>query len=131
MHRAIVSVVVLSCAVALGADPSRANRAAEYPLKVIAFDTTPKRPKAGKPFLALAAILNEETAEPVSGVIRCRARVGSRGIRVMFKELDTGVAGCSWRVPAGTGGNRFVASIEVTSDEGYEATVPFSKPIRR
>jgi len=128
---ATASLVALSAAAALGANPSRQSRSTEYPLRVIAFETTPKRPKAGKPFVAVAAIVNEETAEPISGDIRCPARIGRRGIRILFKDLDMGVAGCSWRIPAGAGGKRFAASIEVTSDDGYAASVPFSRVIRR
>lgn len=128
----LITVAGISFFALFGTAASGANLGrAEYPLKVIAVDTTPKRPKAGQLFIALAAVINEETSEPVSGELRCPARIGRRGIRVLFKRLDTGVAGCGWTIPAKSRGKRFVASIIVTSDEGYEATVPFSKVIRR
>jgi len=126
-----VSLAALSVSVASGANPQRQERAADYPLLVVAFHTTPKRPKAGQPFLALAAILNQETGEPVSGSLQCRGRIGRRGVRATFKRLDTGVAGCGWTIPAGTGGKRFRGSIVVNSDDGYQASVPFSRAIRR
>jgi hypothetical protein len=128
-------LVVLSGS-ALAADSARPASTAEYPLVVVAFETTPKRPKAGKQFIALAAILNEQTGAPASGEIRCPAKVRGKSVRVQFKDFEMGVAGCSWVVPARTGGKRFVGSIEVVVTDDYDsstytASVPFSKVIRR
>lgn len=108
--------------VASGASaPNAPARASEYPLEVIATQTVPHRPKAGKPFTALVGIINAETSLPVeSGDVACPARIGHRGIRVIEKAFadGTGIAGCTWRIPAGAGGKRMVAKIEVYSDEG-------------
>jgi hypothetical protein len=128
-------LVVLSGS-ALAADSARPASSAEYPLVVVAFDTTPKRPKAGKQFIALAAIMNEQTGSPVSGAIRCPAKIRGKGVRVQFKDFEMGVAGCSWVVPARTGGKRFVGSIEVVVTDDYDgstysASIPFTKVIRR
>lgn len=128
----LLTVAGLSFFVLFGTAASGANLGnAEYPLQVIAVKTNPNRPKAGQLFIAMAAIVNQETAEPVAGELSCPARIGRKGVRVAFKRLDTGVAGCAWTIPGKTGGKRLVASILVESDEGYEAKVPFSRVIRR
>ena len=133
---AVGALLVALSSSALAADSTRPASSAEYPLVVVAFETTPKRPKAGKQFIALAAILNEQTGAPASGEIRCPAKIRGKSVRVQFKDFDMGVAGCSWVVPARTGGKRFVGSLEVVvtdDDDGstYKASIPFSKVIRR
>ena len=100
---------------------NRPARASEYPLLVVAVKTDPKRPKAGKPFTALIGILNQDTGEPVqSGQVSCPARIGHRGVRMMDKAFvdGTGIAGCTWMIPARSGRKHMVAKVEVYSDEG-------------
>jgi len=133
---AVGALLVALSSSALAADSARPASSAEYPLVVVAFETTPKRPKAGKQFIAVAGILNDETGAPVSGAIRCPARIHGKGVRVQFKAFEEGVAGCSWVVPARTGGKRLVGSIEVVVTDDYDgsthrASIPFSKVIRR
>src|SRR5919109_1247630 len=101
--------------------PNGPARGSEYPVQVIATSTQPKQPKAGKPFTALIGIVNEETGLPVeSGEVACPARVGNRGVRMVDKAFvdGTGIAGCTWKIPALAGGKRMVAKVEVYSDEG-------------
>lgn len=128
----LIAVAGLSFFALIGTAASGANLGkTQYPLQVIAVKTNPNRPKAGQLFIAMAAIVNQETGEPASGELYCPARIGRKGVRVAFKKLDTGVAGCAWTVPGKTGGKRLVASILVETDEGYEAKVPLLKVIRR
>ena len=88
----LASVAILAAglaSVAAGAgSANRPARVSEYPLAVIAVQTDPKRPKAGKPFTALIGIINQDTGEPVqSGDVSCPARVGHRGLRMMNKDF--------------------------------------------
>ena len=121
----LASVAILAAGLAAVASGARSAhgpaRVSEYPLTVVVTKTDPKRPKAGKPFTALIGILNEETGEPVqTGDVACPARIGHRGIRVTDKGFaeGAGVAGCTWKIPAGSGRKHMVAKVEVYSDEG-------------
>ncbi|HMJ00696.1 MAG TPA: hypothetical protein VK488_12735 [Gaiellaceae bacterium] len=101
--------------------PDRHARGAEYPLSVIAVQTEPQRPKAGKPFTAMIGIVNEETGGVVqSGDVTCPARIGQHAARVIDKGFidGGGIAMCTWMVPRKAGGKRMVAKVEVYSDEG-------------
>lgn len=96
-------------------------RASEYPLAVVVTSTDPKRPKAGKFFIAAIGIVNQETGEPVqSGQVACPARIGHRGVRMIKKTFvdGDGIAACVWKIPAGSGRKHMVAKVEVYSDEG-------------
>jgi hypothetical protein len=133
---AVGALLVVLSSSALAADSARPASSAEYPLVVLGFATTPKQPRAGKPFTAGALIMNDETGGPASGQVRCRAKVRGNAIRVRFKAFDDGVALCEWKVPAAAGGRRFVSSIEVVAQDDYSgstysASIPFTKVIRR
>ena len=121
----LASVAILAAglaSVASGAgSANRPARVSEYPLMVVVTKTDPKRPQAGKPFTALIGILNQDTGEPVqTGDVACPARVGHRGLRMMNKDFmeGSGIAGCTWMIPARSGRKHMVAKVEVYSDEG-------------
>jgi len=128
----IVAIGLVSSATPGASSPQRRDRASEYPLQVIAVSTDPRRPKAGKRFTALIGIVNQETGDLVqSGDVACPARIGNHGIRVRDKAFvdGTGIAGCTWAIPAKAGGKRLRARVEVYSDEGT-VRVPLSRAIR-
>jgi len=128
---AIVAAGLVSYATPGASAPGRRARATDYPLQVVAVQTDPKRPKAGKPFTAMIGIVNQETQDLVqSGTVSCPARIGRRGVRVARKLFvdGTGIAACTWVIPA-KAGKRLIARVEVTSDEGF-VKASFSKVIR-
>src|SRR2546428_1027128 len=89
---AIVAAGLVSFATPGASSPQRHERASEYPLQVIAVQTDPRRPKAGKRFTVLIGIVNQETGDVVqSGNVACPARIGSHGIRVKDKAFVDGV----------------------------------------
>ncbi len=124
--RLAVSVAIVTAGLAASATPGagapgRQDRADEYPLAVVAVQTDPKRPKAGKPFTAMIGIVNQDTQEVVqSGDVACPAQIGHHGIRRVDKGFvtGTGIAMCTWAIPAKAGGKHLVAKVEVYSDEG-------------
>jgi hypothetical protein len=127
---AIVVAGVVSYAGPGAGSPARRDRATEYPLSIIYFSTQPARPRAGRDFVAGMGIVNDETGLTVDhGQINCPARIGGRGVRMVAKLFDSGIAVCQWVVPTRSGGKRFRATIKVTSDEG-NASRSFTRTIR-
>lgn len=111
---------------------TRPSSAREYPLTVAAFATEPNRPKAGRFFTAVMGILDEDTGEPLdSGQAFCRGRIGSRRVPLVRAKFiqSSGVAGCIWKIPAGTGGRRFYGRIRVESYARH-VTKKFSRVVR-
>lgn len=118
---AIVAAGLVSYATPGASAPDRRGQAAEYPLLVIVTKTQPQRPKAGKPFTALVGVVNQETEDVVqSADVACPASIGRRGVRMIEKTFvdSTGIAGCTWMIPAKAGGKHLVAKVEIYSDEG-------------
>ncbi|HKB19973.1 MAG TPA: hypothetical protein VKC65_03090 [Gaiellaceae bacterium] len=118
---AVAMVAVVSFVAPGASAPNGGQRASEWPLAVVVTKTDPHRPKAGAPFTALIGVFNQDTNDVVHAAqVACPARIGHRGLRMTRKAFipDTGIAGCTWAIPAKAGGKSMVARVEVYSDEG-------------
>ena len=118
---ALVAAGLASVASGASSANRQPARASEYPLSVVVTKTSPRRPKAGEPFIAMIGIVNQETGDVVqSGDVACPARIGHRGVRMLHKEFadGQGIAFCMWAIPARSGRKHMVAKVEVYSDEG-------------
>ncbi|MDP8910557.1 MAG: hypothetical protein M3M94_00630, partial [Actinomycetota bacterium] len=52
-----------------------------------------------------------------SGAVRCQASVGGRRTAAVLHGFRNGLAGCAWRIPAGTAGEWLRVSIRVRNGE--------------
>jgi hypothetical protein len=58
--------------------------------------------RAGKPFAASIAVARQDTGARVrSGKVLCSARLGRTRVKLLRAGFRSGLARCSWRIPAG------------------------------
>jgi hypothetical protein len=98
-------------------------------LSLVAFTTTPKPVKAGKPFAVGLAANESDTGEAVQqGTITCTARIAGKGLPVKSKRLVNGIAACVWNVPKTAKGKRIAGSVTLTA-QGSQISRSFSLKI--
>ncbi len=98
-------------------------------LSATAFTTSPKPPRAGRPFSVGLAASESDTGGPVQqGTVRCVGRIGGRLLRPRSSRVVNGVAVCMWAIPKTAKGKRIAGSITLTS-QGATLTRSFSQKI--
>jgi hypothetical protein len=84
------------------------------PLTVAGFRPVPAKPRAGRPFVLTMRVLRTGTGAPLGrGQVTCALVVAGERVPARAKRLVAGRAECAFRVPTGTTGRRFRASIGV------------------
>ena len=84
-------------------------------LKVTRFLTIPKRSHAGRLLDARIAVVRTDTGARVrSGGVSCKATVGRLRLAVRSARFRSGLAACSWRVPASAAGKMLRGTVGVT-----------------
>ena len=77
-------------------------------------------PEPGRVFAAGARVVRDDTGEIVeSGRVSCRARIGTRPLRIVRAAFTGGVALCAWRVPAGAAGKRVSGTGEASFRDAW------------
>ena len=85
-------------------------------LSVVAYTTSPKPVKSGKPFSVGLALNESDTNGPVTRArITCVARIAGKRVQVRSNRLLNGVAVCVWSVPKTAKGKRIQGSIAVVA----------------
>jgi hypothetical protein len=104
------------------------NVIAKLTLKATAFTTAPKPAKAGKKLTASVAVNESDTNGPVtSATVACVGTI--KGVRIPATHtLTSGIASCSWKLPAKAKGKTFLGKITVTV-RGTALTKSFSARI--
>jgi len=98
-------------------------------LSVLAFTTSPKPAKAGKPFIAGLAVNESDTDGPVkSGTIACNASIGSKHVSAAGHAVTNGIAACLWRIPANAKGKTIHGTVTLTV-QGTKVTRAFAVKI--
>jgi hypothetical protein len=104
------------------------NVIAKLTLTATAFTTAPKPAKAGKKLTASVAVNESDTNGPVtSATVACVGTI--KGVRIPATHtLTSGIASCSWKLPAKAKGKTFLGKITVTV-RGTALTKSFSARI--
>ena len=98
-------------------------------LSLVAFTTSPKPPKAGRPFsVGLAANESDTQSAPAQGTIACVAKIAGKRIPLRTSRIVNGIAVCAWTVPKTAKGKRITGSISLTV-QGATITRAFSQKI--
>jgi hypothetical protein len=98
-------------------------------LSATAFTTSPKPPKAGRPFSAGLAATESDTGGAVQqGTVTCVARVGGKVLRPRTTRIVNGIAVCLWTLPKTASGKRVAGSVTLTA-QGATITRSFSQKI--
>lgn len=98
-------------------------------LSLVAFTTSPKPPKAGRPFsVGLAANESDTQSAPAQGTIACVAKVAGKRLALRTSRIVNGVAVCAWAVPKNAKGKRIAGSISLTV-QGATITRSFSQKV--
>lgn len=99
-------------------------------LKVTHFVTIPKLSRAGKPLDARVTVVRTDTGAQVrTGAVSCTASIGRIRLRARTSGFKSGLAACSWRVPASAVGKTLHGSVRVTF-EGATTKRTFSRRIQ-
>ena len=101
-------------------DPGHGTFAYQVQIKVslslVAFTSSPKPIKAGKPFsVGLAANESDTGGAVQQGTITCVAKIAGKRIPLRTSRLVNGVAVCAWTVPKTAKGKRIQGSITVST----------------
>jgi hypothetical protein len=95
-------------------------------LSVVAFTTSPKPVKAGKPFSVGLAVDESDTGGAVAqGTIACVAKIAGKRVQLRTSRLVKGVAVCAWTAPKTAKGKRIQGSITL-STQGAQVSRNFS-----
>jgi hypothetical protein len=98
-------------------------------LSVVAFTTTPKPVKAGKPFSVGLAANESDTGTGIQqGTITCVAKIAGKGLAVKGKRIVNGIAVCAWNIPKTAKGKRIQGSINLSA-QGAQVSRSFSLKI--
>jgi hypothetical protein len=98
-------------------------------LSVTAFTTSPKPAKAGRPFSASLAAMENDTGGPVqAGTAACNATIAFKRIVAVTHVVTNGVASCVWRIPA-TGKGKVLRGTITLTVRGVKVTRSFSSRI--
>jgi subtilisin family serine protease len=99
-------------------------------LKVTRFVTVPKQSRAGKPLDARITVVRTDTGARVrTGAVSCAASIGKVRLRVRTSGFKSGLAACSWRVPASAVRKILRGTVRVTF-EGATTSRTFSRRIQ-
>ena len=94
------------------------------------FATIPKQSRAGKLLDARIAVVRTDTGTQVrSGGVKCTAKVDGVRLRVRSARFRSGLAECSWRVPASAARKMLRGSVSVTF-EGVTIRRAFSRRVQ-
>jgi hypothetical protein len=103
-------------------------------LTVAAFATSPRTPRAGRPFSASARLMTDAGRVVSSGRVTCTATLGTRRLQASrrgFRRrlvIRGPVAACTWRIPPRTAGKLLKATIRVKAG-GSSASRAFSRRV--
>lgn len=81
-------------------------------LSIARLNITPRRPRAGGILTARATL----RGALIGARVACRANVGQRRLRASVYQTRGSIAVCAWRVPRGTRGGTFTASMTVIAN---------------
>ena len=98
-------------------------------LSLVGFTTSPKPPKAGKPFsVGLAANESDTQSAVQQGTITCVARIAGKRVPLRTSRIVNGIAVCVWNVPKTAKGKRITGSISLAT-QGATISKNFSQKI--
>ena len=117
----------------LAPDPGHGTFAYQVLIKVTltvgAFTTSPKPPKAGKPFSAGLAVTESDTNAGVDqGTITCAARIAGKAVPVKAKRIVDGIAVCVWSIPKTAHGKTIRGSLALAV-QGAQTSRTFAAKI--
>ena len=95
---------------------------AKVTLQVVAFTTSPKPVKAGKPFSVGLAVNESDTAGPVEqGSVTCAAKIAGKRVQVRSSRVVNGIAVCAWTIPKTAKGKRIQGTITLVVQDAQVA----------
>jgi hypothetical protein len=98
-------------------------------LSLVGFTTSPKPPKAGRPFsVGLAANESDTQSAVQQGTVTCVAKIAGRRVTLRASKIVNGVAVCVWSVPKNAKGKRITGSITLAT-QGATLSKSFSQKI--
>jgi hypothetical protein len=98
-------------------------------LSVLAFTTSPKPAKHGKPLIAGLAVNESDTAGPVQvGTVACTATIATKHVPTQAHGLKNGIAACAWQLPKTSKGKTIRGTVTVTV-QGVKVARSFSAKI--
>ncbi len=98
-------------------------------LSLVAFTTSPKPPKAGKPFSVGLAANESDTGSAVqAGTVTCVAKIAGKRAVLRSNRIVNGIAVCVWTLPKTSKGKRIQGSITLVT-QGATISRNFSQKI--
>jgi hypothetical protein len=95
----------------------------------VGFTTSPKPPKAGRPFsVGLAANESDTQSAVQQGTVTCVAKIAGKRVTLRASKIVNGVAVCVWSVPKNAKGKRITGSITLAT-QGATLSKSFSQKI--
>jgi hypothetical protein len=98
-------------------------------LSLVAFTTSPKPVKAGKPFSVGLAANESDTGSAVQqGTVTCVAKIAGKRVQLRSSRIVNGIAVCVWTVPKTAKGKRIQGSLSLLV-QGAQISRSFSQKI--
>jgi hypothetical protein len=77
--------------------------------------TDPRAPRAGRRYAVRARVVEAGVPMRVSAV-RCTARIGKSGLRLLSRRLHPGYAACAWKLPLTARGKQLQLRVVISSN---------------